>query len=117
MGMQSVIQARDEELQQLHKKSSDQLQYIQLLKQQLDDVTNSSDSTSKDSEMKYKVLKSKYQNAKDQIKEMANANDILTEEIEQKKTLIVKYRGIDKELLEYREENENYVTKQETLEN
>lgn len=33
--MQSVIQARDEELQQLHKKSSDQLQYIQLLKQQL----------------------------------------------------------------------------------
>lgn len=42
---------------------------------------------------------------------MANANDILTEEIEQKKTLIVKYRGIDKELLEYREENENYVTK------
>ena len=42
---------------------------------------------------------------------MASANDILTEEIEQKKALIVKYRGIDKELLEYREENENYVTK------
>jgi len=113
--LENRLQAREEEIEQLRSQLDEQEHVNRQLKQKMEDVNNQDTTDISEYENKIKMLKSKYNNSKDHLKDVTTLNTQLSEEIAAKESMIIKYRGIDKELLKNRQEMETIITEKDNI--